>query len=165
MFALSCILSFAFAGAPSLTVDGSVLTQTTDAGAVSIDIAPFVHIQRRGVEDVALQLVDVESTPSGDRVVSSWIVRGETDAEPWLSFWIGVTEPGRSSVAGFPLSELPSELSVSDDGQTLRWISGNLAHTLDLQPAPAPKSWDSRPGPIPTAHLVSEPLPTKVASI
>ena len=164
MFALSCSFSFAFAGAPSLTVDGSTLTQTTASGTHSVDVAPFVHVQRRGVEDVALQLLDSDSTATGDRVVTAWIVRGETADEPWLSFWIGVTEPNRGSVAGFPLSELPSDLSLSADGHTVRWSSAGHAYSLRLEPAPAPKSWASRPPPIPTAHLVSEPLPTKVAS-
>lgn len=134
------------------------------ATGVVTDVLPSVHVQARGVDDVAIQLLELRADSTGGRVVTSWIVRGERPSHPWLSFWIGIVEPARGTVVGFPVADFPSGIAFVDGGRAVEWTDENARHHLELSVPPLARRAGGRPPPLPTEHLVSVPHPDDAGS-
>jgi hypothetical protein len=135
--------AFCFA-APSAhpSEDGSLLVLEEDGVERIYDFASQIHRpdNEGSVSDLALRMTDAAVTPSGDRVVSSWAVRAERPGDDGVLWgWIGVLEPGRTRLAGFPVYGVPTRVSVSDDGEVVTWSDAEGAHVRTIAPPPRPR--------------------------
>ncbi len=140
---LSLLVSSSFAA--SLRVHGGedasrLVVEREGADPRVFDFASQVHLPD-GVQadDVSLRLTDAVATPTGDRVVSSWALRGEGSDGPVLAGWIAVLEPERTRLAGFPVDRVPNQVSVSDDGEVVSWSDDAGAHVRSVAPPPRPR--------------------------
>lgn len=125
--------------------DGSLLVFETEGGERRYDFAGEVHLPDRvgAAASVSLRFTDAAITPGFDRIVSSWAVRAEatdgTGDDGILSGWIAVLEPERTRLAGFSVDEVPTDVSVSDDGRFVTWADASGAHVRAIEPPPRPR--------------------------
>lgn len=95
---------------------------------------------REAPESVDVRLVAASGSEHLDRVASLWWVLAEEGAErPSLTAWIGILEPDRARLAGFPVAGAPSGLTLSGDGEVVAWAGADTLSVLRIEPPPRPE--------------------------
>ncbi|MEZ4318378.1 MAG: hypothetical protein R3F61_12780 [Myxococcota bacterium] len=102
-----------------------------------VHLDPEVH---RDSAQLSLRLRAVSASTTLDRVASLWLVLAEEGAEhASLTSWIGILEPGRARLAGFPVEGVPSTLALSGDGDVVAWADAAFVHVVPIVAPPRPK--------------------------
>jgi len=145
---ISFIIAAALGAAPAaeISVPGGSIWGTErlhverDDSTAVFDFRDQVHLEMEDPAEVVLRLTSIAASDNLDRVASAWMVLAEDGSDgAALSAWIGILEPARGRLAGFPVQRRPHTLALSADGEVVAWSDAAGVYVMPLTAPPRPK--------------------------